>query len=61
MDIKINYYEQRAILNYLKKHLSEDLSDKKRLIDIDALDLLSVYNKIQVAIDERQQALAYTE
>lgn len=61
MDIKINYYEQQALLKYLKKHLSEDISDIKHLNDFDALYLLTAYNKLQLAIDERNEAMAYTE
>lgn len=61
MDIKFNYYEQQALLKYLKKHLSEDVSDIKHLSCLDVLYLLTAYNKLQLAIDKRNEEMAYTE
>ena len=58
MDIKLNYYEQRALLDYLKRHLSEDISDIKHLNNLDALYLLTTYNKLQLAIDQRNKEIA---
>lgn len=54
--IKLNYHEQRALLEYLKSHLLED----KKTIDsnIDEHYLLMAYHKLQLAIDNRNKIIA---
>ena len=61
MDINLNYHEQRALLSYLKRHLSKDVSDIKLLEELDALYLLIAYNKLQMAIDIHNNQMAYTD
>lgn len=61
MDINLNYHEQRALLSYLKKHLSKDVLDIKFLDEIDVFYLLIAYNKLQSAIDIHNNQMAYTD
>lgn len=61
MDINLSYNEQRAILDYLKRHLSEDFADIKHLTNLDALYLLAAYNKLQLSIDEEHKMISYMD
>ena len=53
--IKLNYHEQRALLDYLKQHLlKEEYEDE----NLDSIYLLTAYNKLQYAIDKRDFEIA---
>ena len=63
MDIKLDYHEQRIVLNLLKKYLSKkDVSFSiNQVSNFDLYYLLMLYHKLQSAIDERAEADAYTD
>jgi hypothetical protein len=51
MDTNLNYYEQQAVLDFIKKYLT---LHSKPFSDINEHYLLTAYNKLQLAIDTRK-------
>lgn len=56
--MEFNYYEKRALLDYLKEHLLLDDNDTSPpasfLTTIDGYYLLTAFLKLQLAIDKRE-------